>query len=152
MYQKSWWYHLLFLRYRVQQTEIGNYESFSSLSTPKKTKKSEFWRNKKNAGDIIILQTYKNHNHMRYGSWDRQNVLPFWAIFCPYEPGKSKFWKNKEVSGDVIISNMCTTNHDHIIIYASWDVECDRLNFLSFRVIFCPFTPLLTLNLIWNKC
>ena len=31
VYQKSWWYDLQFLRYRVWQTEIGNYESFSAL-------------------------------------------------------------------------------------------------------------------------
>ena len=28
--------------------------------------------------------------------------------------------------------------------YISSDVECDRQNFLSFWVIFCPFTPLTT--------
>ena len=33
-YQKSWWYDLLFLRYRVWQTEIGNYGSFTLLPPP----------------------------------------------------------------------------------------------------------------------
>ena len=56
---------------------------------PKKKKKSEFWKNEKIAGDIIILHKWPiNHNHIRYGSWDmewdRQNFLPFWAIFCPF--------------------------------------------------------------------
>ena len=27
------------------------------------------------------------------------------------------------------------------MMYASWDMECDRRNFLSFWAIFCPFTP-----------
>ena len=31
VYQKSWWYDLQFLRYRVWQTEIGNYGSFFDL-------------------------------------------------------------------------------------------------------------------------
>ena len=31
VYQKSWWYDLQFLRYRVWQTEIGNYRSFFPL-------------------------------------------------------------------------------------------------------------------------
>ena len=29
-------------------------------------------------------------------------------------------------------------------MYSSWDIECDRHNFLSFWTIFCPFTPLTT--------
>ena len=51
--------------------------------------KSEFWRNekKKNAGDIILLHMCtKDHNHMRYSSWDTKwdnFFLSFWAIFCP---------------------------------------------------------------------
>ena len=41
------------------------------------------------AGDIIILHMCtKNHNHMRYDSWDtvwgRRRFLSFWAIFCPF--------------------------------------------------------------------
>ena len=43
----------------------------------------------------------------------------FGPFFAPTNPGNQNFEKMKEVSGDVIISNMCTTNHDHIIIYAS---------------------------------
>ena len=30
-YQKSWWYDLQFLRYRVWQTKIGNFRSFFAL-------------------------------------------------------------------------------------------------------------------------
>ena len=37
-------------------------------------------------------------------------------------------------------------------MYASWDIECDRHNFLSFWTIFCPFTLLLTPKIkICNK-
>ena len=28
------------------------------------------------------------------------------------------------------------------MMYGSWDIKCDRKNFLSFWAIFCPFTPL----------
>ena len=46
---------------------------------------------------------------------------------------------------------MCIKNHDHM--YASWDIECNRHNFLLFCVTFCPFTPLLTPKIkIWKKC
>ena len=50
-------------------------------------KKSEFWKNEKIAGYIIILHMCtKNHNHMWYSSWDTEwdNIfLSFWTIFCP---------------------------------------------------------------------
>ena len=41
---------------------------------------------------------------------------------------------------DIIISDLHTTNDDHIM-YGLWDIECDRQNFLSFWTVFCPFTP-----------
>ena len=88
------------------------------------------------------------------GSWDmerdRHNFLSFWTIFCPFTPlttQKTKIlkkWKknqNKpETAGD-IISQKCTINGNRMM-YDSWDMKRDRQNFLSFRAIFCPFTPL----------
>ena len=116
---KSWWYDLEFLRYRVWETEIGNYGSFLPLYRPsRKTQKSEFWKHEKITIDITILhKCTKNHNHMRYGSWDtewdRQKKL-FWDIFCPFTPLTTqkikilKKWKKhpemvyqKSRSGDV---------------------------------------------------
>ena len=93
---------------------------------------------------------------MRYGSWDRQNFLSFWAIFYPFyppnNPENQNFETIKEASWDVIILHMCTNNHDHMM-YAPWDMECNRHHFLSLWVIFCPFTPLLTPKIkIWKKC
>ena len=41
---------------------------------------------------------------------------------------------------DVIILHKNTINDNHMI-YGYWDMERDRNNFLSFWVIFCPFTP-----------
>ena len=63
---------------------LGHFLPFTPLKTPK----IKILKNKKFAGDIIILHMYtKNHNHMMYGSWDmqwdRQNFLSFSAIFCP---------------------------------------------------------------------
>ena len=48
--------------------------------------------------------------------------------------------KTKKKPGDIIILHLYTTNENHTM-YGSWDVEHDRLNFLSFWTIFCPFTP-----------
>ena len=46
---------------------------------------------------------------------------------------------------------MHTKNHTDMM-YASWDMECHRHNFLSFWVIFCPFTPLLMPKIkMWKK-
>ena len=41
-HQKSWWYDLLFLRYRVWQTEIGNFGSVFALLPPKNLKNQNF--------------------------------------------------------------------------------------------------------------
>ena len=154
VYQKSWWYAHSF-------TEIGNYGSFFAFYPPLKTWKIRILKKKKNAGDIIILQMcIKNHNHMRYGSWDtewgRLNFLLFWPIFCPFthpnNPENQNFEIMKKSSGDVIILHLCIKNHNHMT-YASWYMECDRHNFLSFWGIFCPSIPLLTPEIkIWKKC
>ena len=32
--------------------------------------------------------------------------------------------------------------NDNHMMYGSWDMKCNKQNFLSFRVMFCPFTPL----------
>ena len=96
---------------------------------PKNTKNLNFEKMKKRAEDIIILlMCTKNHNHMRYGSWDtewdRQNFFFFWAIFFPFNPPQT-FEKMKKASGDAIILNVCTKNHDHMM-YISWVMEWDR--------------------------
>ena len=43
----------------------------------------------------------------------------------------------------IIILQVCTINYNYMM-YGSWDMEHDRHNFLSFRTIFCSFTPLTT--------
>ena len=90
---------------------------------------------------------YQNLDDMIYSSWDiEQNILKlvnlghFFPFYLPpLKTQKSKFWKMKNFAGDIIISQMCTTNHNHIM-YGSWDTKWDRQNFLSFWAIFCPFT------------
>ena len=117
---------------------------------------------KKIAGDIIILHMCtKNHNHMRYSSWDKEwdriicHFGPFFALLhsLPNNPENQNFQKMKKASGDVIILNLCNKKHDHMM-YAYSDMEClHRHNFLSFQAIFCFFAQLLTTTIImWQKC
>ena len=87
---------------------------------------------------------------MIYGSWNircnRQKFSTFWVIFCPFSPlttWKIKILTLKKPPGYIIILHICTKN-DKDMIYGSWDIKCDRHNFLSFQTIFCPFTPLWT--------
>ena len=47
--------------------------------------------------------------------------------------------KDRIFSGDIIMLHMYTINDNHMI-QGSWDIKCDRQNFLSCWAIFCPFT------------
>ena len=70
------------------------------------------------------------------------NFLSFWTVLCPFTSQTIKKikilkkWEKK--SGDII--HMCTINDNHMM-NGSWDMECERQNFLSFGTIFCAFTP-----------
>ena len=91
-YQKSWWYDLQFLRYRVSQTEIGNYVPITPpLLKTWKIRILKKW--KKNSW----IYHHFTHVHQKLQSfevwflryrmkWDRQKFLSFWAIFCPFTP------------------------------------------------------------------
>ena len=83
--------------------------------------------------------------------------LTFWAIFCPFSPlttWKIKILTLKKTPGDIIILHICTINDNHMM-YGSWDMECNRQNFLSCVTIFCPFIFLTTRKInilkIWKN-
>ena len=65
----------------------------------------------------------------------------FWHFYNPNNPKSQHFEKIKKPPGGIIILHMSNINDNHIM-YGSWDMECDRQNFLSFWTVFCPFTPL----------
>ena len=67
----------------------------------------------------------------------------FLSFYTPNNLENQNFEKLKKGSRDAIIVHMYTINDNHMM-YASWDMECNRHNFLSFWAIFCPFIPLLT--------
>ena len=90
--------------------------------TLKNPKNQNFWKMKKIAGDIINLHMCtKNHNHMRYSSWQTKwdKFLVILGHFSPFNtpsspppqqprPRKPKFWKiENSICGNVIILNLC---------------------------------------------
>ena len=87
---------------------------------------------------------------MMYGSWDKRCNRHSFLSFCAILNLLTTTWKikilkkrrKKKKSGDITILHLCTTNDDHMM-YGSWDMECNRQNFLSLCAIFCPFTPLI---------
>ena len=56
----------------------------------------------------------------------------------------------KKSPGNIIILHMCTINDNHMM-HGSWDIECDRQNFLSFWTIFYPFTLITQKVIILKK-
>ena len=86
--------------------------------------------------------------------WNERDRIFFnLCHFLPSHPltnWKTKTLKKmKKASRDVIILHMCTKNHNHM--YASWDMNCTRHNFLSFCTICCPFPPLTTWKIEISK-
>ena len=116
--------------------------------TLKNPKNRSFEKMKKIAGDIIILYMYtKNHNHMRYSSWDKQwdriicHFGPFFALLhsLPNNIENQNFQKMKKASGDVIILNFCNKKHSHMMCAYS-DMESNRQFFVisAHFLLFCP--------------
>ena len=139
MYQKSWWYDLSFLTYGVWQTEIGNYGSFFAhlLNLPppsyKNQRNQDFKKLKKIAGDARLLE-------YRVRQTELFVILGHALLFyLPNNPENQNFEKKKKHL-DMPPFYSCVPK---ITMHASWVMECDKHNLLSFWAIFCPFTPLL---------
>ena len=97
-----------------------------------------------------LLYIHEYHKWRSCYSWnircDRQKILSFWAIFRPFSPLTT--WKNKILK----LKKKNTWRYYHFIHlhhkWISYDVWFLRYgvwqNFLSFWIVFCPFTPLWT--------
>ena len=126
-------------------------------------KKSEFWKNfTKIAGDnhhfthvYQKLQLYEVYTVSEIRS--ETNFFVILGKFLPftsppnnpenqnYEKMKKTIWRCHYFR----LVQQKTRSSD----YAYPDMECDKHNFLSFKAIFCSFTPLLTAKIkIWKKC
>ena len=94
----------------------------------------------------------KNHNHMRYGSWDMewdgQTFLSFRAIFCPLTPLTTrkikifKKWRKKNTWG----YHHFTHVHHKWQPYDAWFLRYRAWQTKCFVILdhFFPFTPLTT--------
>ena len=125
---------------RLKLAILGHFLPFYP-PPPLKTKKSKFWKNEKHAGDIIILPTCtKNHNHMRYASWDTewdwQNFWSLWAIFGAFTQflnQKIKILKKCKKHMDISSFYWCIPKIPIIwcmlpeiwSVTDSWDMACD---------------------------
>ena len=70
-----------------------------------------------------------------------KNSLRRTEVFLILDHFLHSYIPNKEKRlGNIIILHMYTINDNHMM-KGSWDRECGGWNFLSFRTIFCPFTP-----------
>ena len=81
VYQNSWWYHLVFLRYTVQQTEIGNYGSIFCPSTPPSPLKIK---------KIKMLKKWKKHLEMSLFYTRVPKITIIWYMLPEIWSGTSK--------------------------------------------------------------
>ena len=91
VYQNSWSYAILFLRYGVWQMYcyFSFWAIFFLFTNEKKwnSPKHENFKKMKKKG--LEISFYANHDHILYCSWDMARetcncYFSFWAIFCPF--------------------------------------------------------------------
>ena len=101
---------------------------------------------------FILHRCTKNHNPMRYGSWDTEwetifcHFGPFYALSPPSNQENQHFEKHLEMSS----LYTRTKNHGHLMFSEIWSataiINCHFAPFF-------PFTPRLVLKVkIWKKC
>ena len=125
---------------RLKSVIMGHLSLFDL--PPKKKKKCNFEKLKKLAGYHYFTHVYQKTTII-WGTAPKiqsesgiifYHFGGFFALLLPNKPKNRNFKQMKKVSGDVIILHMCSKNHDDMM-YASWDMECDRHNFLPGDII-----------------
>ena len=107
---------------------------------PKNQKFEKKEKKKKMPGDIILLYIHMYHKWRSYDIWFlkykvwQTKIFNILGLFCPVSlltTWKIKILTSKKTTGDTTILHICTINDNHMI-HGSWDIKCDRHNFLSF--------------------
>ena len=135
-YQKSWWYDLHFLRYRVWQTEMKKncwrYHHFTHVHQKPQSYAVQFLRYGVRHIFVILKNTWKfypfTHVHHKSRSYDvwfmrykvqRTKFIVILGNFLPSDPPNNpknqNFEKILKNPGNIIILHLCTTNDDHMI-------------------------------------
>ena len=153
MYQKSWSYALLFLRYGMTNViVIFHFGLFFALIPPYQPKKWKFHKNGKKPWRYHLTQVcQKSWSYavlfLRHGEWQMWLLFFILDYFLPFYPffkslknqNLKKKWKKRPE--DIIILQKSTINDNHKI-YGSWDMKCNR-HFFFFGILchFLPFYP-----------
>ena len=92
---------------------------------------------------------------MRYGSCDREwdRIFSHFGPFCPFAPLTIQIitiLKKQKKHLEMLSFYTCVPKIK-IMMYTSWNMECDRQYTLSFWAIFCPFTPITTWKIKTSK-
>ena len=115
---------------------------------------------KKHRNIIFFHMCTMNEGHMIYGFLRYKTQHSLFIILGHFltllTTQKIKTLKKiKNMAENIIILYLCITNDNHMM-YGSWNMECERENFLSFWTIFCPFTTITTQKIKilkkWKKC
>ena len=124
---------------------------FSSLTT---------WRKKNFKNETNIWKYYNftdlHHKWQSYDVWFLRygvhqieffvilhHFLPFYPLPLPpspMDPKNQNFGQMNNTLEDIVMLQMYTINDSHMM-YGSWDMKCNRQNFLWFWTIFLPFYP-----------
>ena len=128
--------------------------------TPLWTQKNKLWKKWKKYLKILSFYKHKWQSYdawfLRYGMQQTEYfiILDCFSPFYPLTTQKIKILKKWKKRLEILSFYTFNINDNHMM-YGSWDIECDRHNFLSFWTIFCPFTPLTTQKIkilkIWKK-
>ena len=102
--------------------------------------KSKFFKKiLKMPGDMILLYIHVYHKWRSYNTWSLKYkvwqteifiILGHFFSFQPLDNLGNQNFNIEKTPGDIIILHICTINDNHMM-YGSWDVECNRQNFLS---------------------
>ena len=149
VYQKSWSYAILFLKYMVYDG-WNCYFLFSAIFCPfdsPNSPKNSFRTMEKTTTTTTPNWRYHHFPQVYQKSWSYAILFlrymvcdgcncyfSFWAIFCPFTTLTAPKIKIKK-------KKITWRYHDHML-YCSWDIWCvtDVVVIFHFGLFFCPFT------------
>ena len=139
--------HMLYGSWEME-CDTHNFLSFWTVFcpvTPLRTQKIKILKSEKRKKEKKNWRFY--HLTHVYHKWESCNVWflrygasrtdyfchfgPFSPVYSPNNLKNQNFEKIKQTARDNIILHMCNRNENHVM-YDSWDLEHDRLNYLLF--------------------